>query len=101
MSTVRLEILSSLAEALDIKSTGDSTTLEQEIEDGMTVKDILHLLATRYQHFGQVIFDVRAQKLTEGVSIFINGRNLELADGLATKLGNGDVLTFIAPIVGG
>jgi len=101
VSIVRLEILSSLVEALNIESKRDSIILEQEIGEGMTVREILQRLAVRYERFGQIVFDVRDQKLNEGVNIFFNGSTLELADGLATRLGDGDVLTFIAPIVGG
>jgi len=101
MSKVHLEILSWLTETLDIEGTSDAVSFEQEIEEGKTVRDLLNRLATRYQRFGQVVFDVKAQKLTERVSIFFNGRNLELVNGLATKLSDGDTLTFVAPIVGG
>ena len=101
MNKVRIEILSWLAETVDIEGKSDAVSLEQEIEEGKTVRDLLNRLATRYQRFGQVVFDVKAQKLTERVSIFFNGRNLELANGLATKLSDGDTLTFVAPIVGG
>ena len=101
MSKVHLEILSWLTETLDIEGTSGAVSLEQEIEEGKTVRDLLNRLATRYQRFGQVVFDVKTQKLTESVSIFFNGRNLELANGLATKLRDGDTLTFVAPIVGG
>ena len=101
MSKVHLEILSWLTEILDIEETSGAVSLEQEIEEGKTVRDLLNRLATSYQRFGQVVFDVKAQKLTERVSIFFNGRNLELANGLATKLSDGDTLTFVSPIVGG
>ena len=101
MCKVHLEILSWLAETLDIEGTGDSVSLDQEIEEGKSVRDLLNRLATRYPSFGQVVFDLKAQKLTERASIFFNGRNLELADGLATKLSDGDTLTFVPPIVGG
>ncbi len=101
MSKVRLEILSWLTETLDIEGTSDAVSLEQEIEEGKTVRDLLNRLTTRYQRFGQAVFDVKAQKLNERVSIFFNGRNLELENGLATKLSDGDTLTFVATIVGG
>ena len=101
MSAVRLEVLSSLAETLDTDSKADAVTLEQEITEGTTVRDVLNLLNTEHQRFVQVIFDVKAQKQTERVNIFLNGRNLELADGLATALNDGDVLTFVSPIIGG
>ncbi|MFH0768669.1 MAG: MoaD/ThiS family protein [Chloroflexota bacterium] len=101
MSKVHLEILSWLTETLDIEGNNDTISLEQEIEEGKTVSDLLNRLATRYPRFGQVVFDVNAQKLTERVSIFFNGRNLELANGLATRLSDGDTLAFVAPIIGG
>lgn len=103
MSKVRLEILSWLTETLDLDIEGesDAISLEQEIEEGKTVRDLLNRLAARYQPFGQVVFDVKSQKLTDRVSIFFNGSNLELANGLATKLSDGDTLTFVAPIIGG
>jgi len=101
MSKVSLEILSWLTETLDIEEKSNAISLEQEIEEGKTVRDLLNRLATRYPRFGQVVFDVKAQKLTERVSIYFNGRNLELANGLATKLSDGDTLAFVAPIVGG
>lgn len=101
MSKVSLEILSWLTETLDIEEKSNAINLEQEIEEGKTVRDLLNRLATRYPRFGQVVFDVKAQKLTERVSIYFNGRNLELANGLATKLSDGDTLAFVAPIVGG
>ena len=101
MIKVRLEILPGLIETLGIEERNARVGLEQEIEEGETVSHLLNRLATRYQSFGQVVFDVKAEKLTERVSIFFNGRNLELADGLRTKLSDGDILTFLAPVAGG
>lgn len=101
MSTVRLEILSSLAETLDVDTKSDTVILEQEIEEGNTVRDVLNQLNNKHKRFTAVVFDVNAQKQTEMVNIFLNGRTLELANGLATKLTNGDTLTFITPIIGG
>lgn len=101
MITVHLEILPPLADTLDIDSKSDTVILEQEIEEDITVRDILNRLSVNYQRFVDVVFDIKAQKQTERVNIFLNGRNLELINGLATKLSDGDTLTFIAPIVGG
>ena len=101
MSKVRLEILSWLTETLGIEGTSDNVSLDQEIEEDKTVRDLLNRLATRYQPFGQIVFDVKAQKLTDRVSVFFNGRNLELVNGLETKLSDGDILTLVASIDGG
>ena len=101
MITVHLEILSSLVDTLDSDSKSDTVILEQEIEEGITVRDILNRLSIKYQRFVEVVFDVKAQKQTESVNIFLNGRNIELLNGLTTKLSDGDTLTFITPIIGG
>ena len=101
MSTIRFEILSSLAETLDDDLKGDRVILEQETRECDTVRDILHQFSTRYPRFVEVVFDVRAEKQTERVNIFLNGRNLELENGLATQLHDGDTLTFVTPIIGG
>jgi molybdopterin converting factor small subunit len=101
MSNVRLEILSSLAEMLDINSKNDTIILEQEIGEDTTVWDVLNQLSVGYPRFGEAVFDVKAQKQTERVNIFLNGRNLELENGLSTGLSDGDTVTFISPITGG
>jgi molybdopterin converting factor small subunit len=99
--TVNIEILLSLVDTLDSDSKSDTVILEQETEEGITVRDTLNRLSVKYQRFVEVVFDVKAQKQTDRVNIFLNGRNLELMNGLATRLSDGDTLTFIAPIVGG
>jgi|TARA_B100002003_G_C13996431_1_gene481206 molybdopterin converting factor small subunit len=101
MSKVRLEVLSWLAETLDIEEKSGTVSLEQEIEEGKAVWDLLNRLATRYQRFGQIVFDTNAQKLTGRAVIFFNGRTLELVNGLETKLSDGDTLTFVPIIEGG
>ena len=90
MSKVRVEFLSWLTDTLGIEGTDDEVNLDQEIEGGERVRDLMSQLALKYPRFGQIVFDVEAQKLTEWVCVFFNGRNLELADGLETKLSNGD-----------
>jgi MoaD family protein len=99
--TINIEILSSLVDTLENDSKSDTVVLEQEIEEGATIRDILNRLSVRHQRFVEVVFDIKAQKQTDRVNIFLNGRNIELINGLATELSDGDTLTFIAPIVGG
>ena len=101
MSEVRLEILSWLKETLDIEGTGDSFSFGEEIEEDNTVRDLLNRLATEYPRFGEVVFDVKTQKLNEGVNIFLNGYLIELIKGLRTKLTDGDTLTLLPTIEGG
>jgi molybdopterin converting factor small subunit len=98
---IHLEFLSWLIDTLDIKDNSASVILEQEIEGGTTVKDLLLMLAAKYPRFKQSVFDAGDQKLSSGVSIFYNGRHLELANGLETRLNNLDALIFVPVIVGG
>ena len=101
MGKVHLEILPSLAETLGIERTSEEVISDQEIEGYKSVKDLLNRLGARYQRFGQIVFDINAQKLTGRVVIFLNGRALELVNGLESKLSDGDTLTFVPLIEGG
>jgi molybdopterin converting factor small subunit len=98
---VRLEILSSLAETLDIEETIEEVISEQETYGDRSIRGLLNRLSARYRRFGQIVFDVSTQKLTGRVTIFFNGRALELSSGLDTKLIDGDTLTFVPLIEGG
>jgi DNA-directed RNA polymerase specialized sigma subunit len=55
--TVHLEILSSLVDTLDTDSKSDTVILEQEIEEGITIRDILNRLSDKYQRLTEVVFD--------------------------------------------
>ncbi len=101
MSKVRLEILPALAETLGIEDTSEEVISDQGIEGDKSVRDLLNRLGARYQRFGQMVFDINAQKLTGRVVIFFNGRTLEPVNGLETKLSDGDTLTFVPLIEGG
>jgi molybdopterin converting factor small subunit len=74
---------------------------EREIEEGQTVRYLLIQLANQYPGFQRSVFDAKNQKLNENVIILYNGRLLELANGLDTKLAEGDSLFFIPAIQGG
>lgn len=101
MSKIRLEFLSWLTDALDVERTGNDVVLEQEIESGNTVKELLIRLAATNPHFAQTVFDVKSQRLSDGVHIFYNGCQLELLNGLETKLKDHDALIFVPVIAGG
>jgi len=101
MIKVQVEILSWLKEILNIEGVGDSFSFDQEIQEDNTIRDLLSLLAAKYPRFGQVVFDVKAQKLNEGFNIFLNGTLIEVINGLRTKLASGDTLTLLPTIEGG
>ena len=100
MSKVRLEFLSWLANGLGVNGKNEEVILAS-IEVDSTVRDLFNQLVIKYPHFGQFVFEVKAQKLNEGVNIFLNGSLLELFNGLQTKLKDGDILTMVPTIVGG
>ena len=85
-----------LAESLGIEKAS-----EEDIEGDISVRDLLNRLCARHQRFGRIVFDVDTQRLTGRVAIFFNGGVLELANGLESRLGDGDSLTFVTQIEGG
>lgn len=101
MGTVRLEFLSSIAEALGGEGTTEDMVLEAKVEEGKTVRALLGHLAARYPRFEQIVFDAESKNVNEEVSLFLNGRRLELLSGLETKLEDGDVLSLLPFISGG
>jgi molybdopterin converting factor small subunit len=101
MGKVCLEFLPSLAETLGIERMSEEVISNQKIEGNKSVKDLLNQLCARYQRFGQVVFDTNTQELTGRVVIFVNGRTLELTNGLEKKLTDADTLTFVPLIEGG
>lgn len=101
MSNVRLEFLSRLADTLGVEKTNEEVVLEVKTEGEKTVRGILSELAIKYPRFGELVFDVKTQKLIARVAIFCNGSHLELANGLETRIKDGDVLAFLPPLEGG
>ena len=101
MSKVRVEVLPALAESLGIDSTSEEVISGPEIGEGGSVRSLLNRLGDRHHRFRQIVFDSTAQRLSGRVVIFLNGRDLELVDGLETKLNDGDALTLVPFIEGG
>jgi sulfur-carrier protein len=97
VSSVRLEFLSWLA-----GSTGAHTeTLEQDVDDCHTVKELLVQLAQAYPEFERSVFHLQDLSLNASVAIFVNDSQIELENGLETKLRDGDTLVFVPLISGG
>ncbi len=97
MGRVRLEFLPSLAESLGVEQVIEETLPES---DGL-LKDLLNRLGSQYPLFKQIVFDIQTQKPTGRVAVFLNGRTVDLAGGLETKLSDGDRLIFAQIIEGG
>ena len=98
---VKIEVLASLAESLGMERTSEEVLPDQGSGCDTSVRFFLNQLGKQYLRFGRVVFDINAQKLTGTVIIFLNGRALELINGLETQLSDGDTLTFVPIIEGG
>ena len=98
---VYLQVLPALADALGIGETIEEAIPERGLGGNFSVLDLLNVLSAKYHRLNQSVFDVSTQKLTGQVVIFLNGRHLELIDGLATRLNDGDTLALIPFIEGG
>lgn len=101
MIDINLEFLSWLSEIMGSQGTHNSAKCKQIVEEGSMVKDLLKKIAAGNPRFGQMVFDVDHEKLNETVCILINTRQLELVNGLETRLKTGDSLVFVPVIQGG
>jgi molybdopterin converting factor small subunit len=73
--------------------------IEEPLEDGESLRGLLSLLAARFSHFSEAVFDPQTQSLSSEVSILIN-EHVNLSQGMDTRLKNGDRILFL-PILGG
>ncbi len=101
MIKVSLEFLSWLSDVLEIEGSGNSLRFEMNVEKGCTVKQLLLQMAAVYPRLGQSVYDANLHKLNEKVCVFCNGRQLELQEGLMTRLKDRDSLVFVPVIQGG
>jgi len=101
MGKVCVHVLPALADALGIDEATEEVIPEQGIDGNYSLLSLLERLSAKYQRFGQSVYDAGKRELTGQVMIFLNGRHVELIDGLATSLSDGDELTFIPFVEGG
>ena len=100
VSSVRVEVMPWLS-----RYFGDEgrtrIVLERELTDGETVKDLLEKLSLHSREFREVLFDPGTGRPGRYMTIVLNGRLLELAGGLETKLKHGDTIMLMAALAGG
>ena len=99
-STIRVKVLPGLSEFFDAKEA-KSIILEEKIEEGATVGDIIKKLAAEHQTFGAAVFDAKTQKMSGYVIIVLNDRLVESLNGLDTFVKDGDVIKLFPVIAGG
>lgn len=76
-----------------------------EIEVGRercSVRDVLIELQKNVgKKFKEKVYDPPSDKLAEGVTILLNGRNIEYLDDSKTTVKDGDILYLMSPSAGG
>ena len=100
MAWVRLEVMGWLSERHTPPGSG-TLVLKEEIREAESVQALLNRLSRLYPVFRECIFDGKAQELAGQVTVIYNGRLLDLAEGLNTKLKDGDTLLFVPAFAGG
>ena len=100
IATIRLEVLPGLSEVFDAKEAG-VIVLEEKVERGATVRDVIKKLAMEQHAFGDIVFDAENQKVNGHIVMVLNDRLLESLNGLDTIVEDGDVIRLFPVIAGG
>lgn len=66
---------------------------------GATIGEVLQDLCATYPALEKVLFD--ADQLQAYIRVMVNGRDIELADGLNTPVSETDQIAIFPPIAGG
>jgi len=100
MVRIRLEVLPGLNASVGGDGI-DSVILNREMEEGSRVGDVLCRLATEYQSFGALFFDLQTRKLSGQVAVVLNDQLLEVLQALDTEIQEGDVIRLFPLLAGG
>ena len=72
-----------------------------EVGDDATVGDVVARLAERNPGLADRLLDDAGDPTVDGVNVTRNGTNVAHERGLDTRVGDGDVIRFAPPVVGG
>src|SRR4030042_4238688 len=101
MIRVRLEIWVQLENlGADFHSTGVCATREEEVEDGITVRDLFDRLAEKYQPFRENIFQRGKGIFNPDIVVTLNDRVISPDEIYPKVLRDGDKITVL-PMFGG
>lgn len=98
MASVRFEVVGWLARAFAGAGSG-RLRLEEAVEAGASVGQMLHRLAQAYPEFGRAMFQGGA--LTGHVDVVLNDSLLSLPEGLEVRLRDGDTVILVPAYAGG
>jgi molybdopterin converting factor small subunit len=102
MIRVRLEIwmqVGNLGKDFHLTS-GVCATREEEVEDGITVRDLFDRLAEKYQPFREKIFQRGKGVFNPDIVVTLNNRVISPDEIYPKILGDGDKITIL-PMFGG
>lgn len=100
MDRVRLEILPWISDTLG-SQRGGRLVMEETVEEGSTIGDLMRKLGNEHQAFGKVVFDPETSKLSGYVAIALNDLFLEALTGMDTRIKDGDIIRLFPVIAGG
>ncbi len=100
MSKVQLKIPPFLASMLNAQSS-DWLIIENEIEEGATIGDLLVDFACSHTGFRKVLFNPDAGEVSEQVLVILNGSLLQEPEVAETELNDGDSITLLPVYSGG
>ena len=75
--------------------------LEEEMEEGSTLKDLLDKLVITHPEVIKHFYDLKEGSLTGAAAIALNGSLIQSLNGLETRINNSDVVAVIPLLVGG
>ncbi len=100
MSRVNIELFFPLSRGVDKKQKGQIKLCEETVPDE-SVRRLLSRLSTLYPNLESILFDEASKEVSNFVCILLNDRDLQIPDGLAAKLNDGDTLSLLPMYLGG
>ena len=79
----------------------EGLVLEEEMEKGSTLKDLLDKLVITHPEPIKHFYDPKNRSLTGAAAVVLNGSLIQSFNGLETRINNSDVIEFIPLLVGG
>lgn len=74
---------------------------EEEVSEGTTIRQLLHVLAKRYPPIAQNVFNIDEEKIAPHIIINYNDRVISPHIVLDQILGDGDKITILPMYMGG